>query len=107
MRRNWGVKIFGIALLGLIVIAGFGQAVLQLWNLVMPQVFGLHPITFWQAVGLLALSWILLGRFSGPSFGRRRWRRWEEMTPHQREMLRKGLAKRCGHFENPATDVKA
>ena len=61
MRSTWMVRIFVIAILALIVIAGFGQAVLQLWNLLMPDIFGLHPISFWQAVGLMALSWILFG----------------------------------------------
>ena len=61
MRSRWVVRIFGIAIFLLIVIAGFGQAVLQLWNLLMPDIFGLHPISFWQAVGLMGLSWILFG----------------------------------------------
>ena len=32
-----------------------------LWNITMPQVFGLKEITFWQAVRILLLSYILFG----------------------------------------------
>ena len=85
----------------------FGFAVKALWNWLMPLLFGLSAITFWQACGLLLLSWILLGGFRGVggyarsgSYGRRdrgrgdrweRWRRWREMTPEQRAALREQL----------------
>ena len=85
----------------------FGFAVKALWNWLMPLLFGLSTITFWQAWGLLLLSWILLGGFRGVggyarsgSYGRRdrgrgdrweRWRRWREMTPEQRAALREQL----------------
>jgi hypothetical protein len=97
-----------IGIIGIMAIAIFGEVVLQLWNYVMPGVFGLHPITFWQALGLLALSWILLGRFGG-SFERRarRRRQWDEMTPEQREMMRKGLSGGCGRFDQPGDQPAA
>lgn len=41
----------------------FGFAVMLLWNWVLPVVAGLPKITFWQALGLLALSRILFGGF--------------------------------------------
>ena len=31
----------------------------------MPAIFGLHAISFWQALGLLVLSKILFGGFHG------------------------------------------
>ena len=92
----------------LIFIAGFGQAVLHLWNWLMPALFGLRAITFWQAVGLLSLSWILFGGFRGfggsgrsypyPRRGRwERWQRWQEMTPEERAALREALERgACG-----------
>ena len=113
MRSTWVVRIFGIAIFLLIVIAGFGQAVLQLWNLLMPEIFGLHPISFWQAVGLMALSWILfggLGMFRGrpmPYWRHRIAERLEHMPPEEREKLRQGLRRRCGWGEAPPTDPKA
>jgi hypothetical protein len=93
-------KTFGIALIVIIVIAGFGQAVLQLWNWLMPTIFGLPAISFWQAVGLLGLSWILFGGLRGFGFHDVRMRRhshdrpWR-MTSEERKSLRKSLAASC------------
>ena len=61
MFRIWAVRIFGIALIIVIVLTGFGNAVLFLWNNVIPEVFRLPVITYWQAVGLFCLSWIFFG----------------------------------------------
>ncbi len=33
----------------------FGEVVMHLWNWLMPMLFGLHAITFWQGIGLLIL----------------------------------------------------
>jgi len=95
----------------LVFIVGFGEAVLRLWNWLMPALFGLPSITFGQAWGLMLLSWILLGGFrgfGGPArswrYGRgehwQRWRRWHEMTPEQRAALREALDRRPGHHSH-------
>ncbi len=114
MKYRWAVRLFQIALILTIVIAGFGQAVLQLWNWLMPGIFGLPSLTFWQAVGLLGLSWILFGGWRGfPGGGSRYWRRgmrerWEQMTPAQREEFRRGLESRCGRRPDvPAAEPNA
>jgi len=88
--------------IGAIVIAGFGWAVLALWNWLMPAIFGLPLLSFWQAVGLLGLSWILFGSWRGLHGHGRHWRsgmreRWEHMTPEERENFRKTMAQRCGY----------
>ena len=112
MRRDWIVGVFELAILILIVVAGFGQAVLQLWNWLMPGIFGLPRISFWQAVGLLGLCWLLFGQgFLGrPAYStpwRRRVReRWAQMTPEEREKFRAGLQGQCGHFEPPPVQPK-
>ena len=113
MKRSWAVKIVELAVLLLIVIAGFGQAVLHLWNWLMPSIFGLQRISFWQAMGLLGLCWILFGQgFLGRPPHRRSWRhrmrdRWEQMTPEEREKFRAGLQAQCGYFEPPSAQPKA
>jgi len=106
MRKNIPLRLFGIALFLLIVVAGFGMAVLQLWNLLIPDIFGLHPIGFWQAVGLLALSWILFGGWRG--FGRPAGYgpRWRHMTPEQREMFREAMESRCRRPAAPPAESK-
>jgi len=90
-----------IALLITIAIAGFGQAVLQLWNLLMPELFGLRPLRFWQAVGLMALSWILFGGLRGFGMIAGPGRSstpdsWVRLTPEERERFRRGIAQARG-----------
>lgn len=95
----------GLKILVIVLVAGtaLSFAVMGLWNHLMPAVFGLHAINFWQALGLLVLSKILFGGFRGrPCFGRH-WRermfdRWERMTPEEREKFRAGMGGRCGPF---------
>ncbi|MFN8009678.1 MAG: hypothetical protein U0V70_22120 [Terriglobia bacterium] len=112
MRKSFCTILgFKIVLFLTIAIAGFGQAVLHLWNWLMPTLFGLHPISFWQAVGLLALSWILFGGWRGlggrPGPGghmrRRLLERWEKMTPEERDRFRAGLSHGCGRSQGQAS----
>ena len=97
-----------ILLIVLTAAAVFTLVVFQLWNWLMPTLFGLHTITYWQALGLLVLSRMLLGGLRGrPHFGppwrRRMWERWQHMTPEEREKFRAGMRERCGHHVPPAT----
>ena len=57
--------IFGIVFTGL-----FSLLVFLLWNWLMPAIFGLAAITFFQAFGLLVLSKILFFGFHGGSHSR-------------------------------------
>ncbi len=55
-----GMIIFGgIAIIGLVILFGF--VIMWLWNWLMPEIFGLTTLTYWQAVGLFILLKILLG----------------------------------------------
>lgn len=49
------------AFIGMIAIAIvlLGYPLMLLWNWLMPNIFGLPEITFWQAIGLNLLSTIL------------------------------------------------
>jgi hypothetical protein len=110
MRRHWPIKVLGVLLFVTIFIAGFGSGAFFLWNMMMPAIFGLPVITFWQAVGLLALSWLFFGGWRGMGVGRHRhWgpgmrARWAAMTPEQREQFAKGLGTRCGGASVPAAE---
>lgn len=57
----WHRLTFKVALWATIALAGFGSAVWQLWNHLMPDIFGLTPIGYWQACGLMGLCWLLFG----------------------------------------------
>jgi hypothetical protein len=89
------VRFFGKALLALVAIAVLGWIVMTLWNWVIPAVFvGGRAIDYFHALGLLVLSRILFGGFRGRSgwHGRGPWRRWERMTPEERENFLKGVS---------------
>ena len=89
-----------------------GELVMHLWNWLLPPMFGWRLITFWQAVGLLALCRILFGGVSGRGYRRSNWRgrrmaeRWQHMTPEEREKFREGMRGRCGNFDATATEPK-
>mgnify|MGYP006278306167 FL=1 len=53
------VMVIGMALLGIGALFLFGLIVMWLWNWLMPEIFGLPEITYWQGWGLLVLSCIL------------------------------------------------
>ncbi len=92
-----------------------GELVMYLWNWLLPTLFGWRQITFWQAVGLLALCRILFGGWGGhhgprPNMRRRMAERmderWEKMTPEEREKFRQGWRSRCAGLEVPPTGPK-
>jgi len=62
------VMIIGFVLLGLVtvtaLVAIFGFAVQWLWNTLMPEVFNLPEVSYWQAVGLAVLAQIFFGNHS-------------------------------------------
>lgn len=58
-----GWVIIGLGFAGLLALV-FGAAVMWVWNMLMPAVFGLSKITFWQAFGMVILAKLLFGGFS-------------------------------------------
>ncbi|MEE4197284.1 MAG: hypothetical protein V2I54_06540 [Bacteroidales bacterium] len=62
-----GLRIFGFVILGAIGVAFlaliFGYFVMLLWNWLMPMLFNLTTITFWQAVGIVILARLIFGGF--------------------------------------------
>ena len=101
MRRKW-IFLAPLAILGfLLFIAIGGEVVKQLWNWLLPPLFGFREVTFWQALGLLALCRILVGGFGWHGSGRANYRRhmaerWERMTAEERERFQQSWRGRCG-----------
>lgn len=62
--RKFGT-IIGWVLLGIVAIIGFallfGFGIMWLWNWLMPDLFGLMTINYWQAVGIFVMAKILFG----------------------------------------------
>ena len=110
MKRHWILR--GLKFLLFVALAAtvFGFVVMWLWNWLMPVIFGLHAITYWQALGLLVLSKILFGFHGRPGFAmhwrQRMMERWEQMTPEEREKFRAGMRARCGPSTPPAAEPK-
>jgi hypothetical protein len=110
MRKRWIVLAPLILLAFPLFIAVGGEVVKYLWNWLLPPLFGWRLITFWQALGILALCRILFGGFgchgSGrPNFRRRMAERCEHMTPEERERFRQRMRERWG-FGPPASESK-
>ncbi|HZK98044.1 MAG TPA: hypothetical protein VFC67_27830 [Prolixibacteraceae bacterium] len=77
--------------------AAFGFLTMHLWNWLMPGIFHLPELTFWQTIGLMLLSRLILGGFGGHH--RRRHdhcrtnmhEKWEKMTPEERENFKEHI----------------
>jgi len=110
MRRRW-IFWAPLVILGLLLfIAVGGEVVRQLWNWLLPPLFGWRQINFWQAIGILALCRILFGGFglhgsNRSDYRRRMAERWEHMTPEERERFRQGIRGRWG-FCPPMSESK-
>jgi len=108
MRRRW-VYITPLAILGIVLLIAIGGYIVQqLWNWLLPALFAWRQITFWQAIGMLALCRILFGGWGGrggyrSGFRRRMAERWDAMTPEERERFRQGMRGRCGIGASPST----
>jgi len=97
-RAKW-IFIAPLAIAGLVLFAFLGGGlVMLLWNWLLPPLFGGPVVTFWQALGLLALSRILFGGFGRHGGGYRSHR-----TPEERERMRQRLRARFG-FGGPADE---
>lgn len=66
-ERPRGLKLVGYILAGisLAVLFAFlfGYFVMLLWNWLMPVIFGLPCINYWQAVGIIVLARLIFGGF--------------------------------------------
>ena len=102
MKR--GFLCFGHIACGLAAAAAFSALVMCLWNWLMPAIFGLTAICFWQALGLLVLAKLLFGGFGhhhGWGMKHRHHghihKKWMKMTPEER---REFIEKQHHHFHH-------
>ena len=95
-RKPYLIPLF--IMLGIAGIALFGWVVMLLWNAVMVAAVGANVVTFWQALGLLVLSRILVGGFGGGKSRRgNNWRgKWMSMTPEEKTQFQNEWKQRGG-----------
>lgn len=102
MKATWIAKFF---LMGVVALAAIGAVTMLLWNWLVPTLFQGPIITFWQALGLLALTKILFWSFGKGSYNRHRpwgyrWKqKWENMTPQEREQYKARMKEKWCSWE--------
>jgi len=85
------------------ILALISYIVMLLWNNLLPDIFHVTTITYWQAAGLLILSKILFG-FGGPKgrggapWMRHKMERFKNMSPEEQERFREQMRARCGKW---------
>lgn len=76
-----------------------GAVVMLLWNNLIPDIFGLQPLSYLQALGLFLLSRILFGNF-GPGNRKPPFLKFREkmmnMSPEEQQQFKEEWKKRCG-----------
>src|SRR6185436_9269757 len=93
MKKFWMMRIVKGIIFFLLFGFLFGYVVMNLWNWLMPTLFGVtHLVTFWEAIGIIILCKILFGGFH--RWGGRHWhghqgwkggywkQKWEEKLSH-------------------------
>lgn len=76
----------------------FVFVVMWLWNHLMPGIFGLREISYWEAFGLFLLSKLLFGGFHGGG-GRSKWkdcdgpgrREWRRMSAEEKQKYKEEM----------------
>jgi hypothetical protein len=110
MKTHGILRVLKFVLFVVLAATVFSFVVMLLWNRLMPAIFGLHVISYWQALGLLVLSKILFGFRGRPGFPgdwrMRLIRHWEDMTPEERDAFRVGMRRRCSPTAPPAAAPK-
>jgi len=92
-------------------LAAGSAAVWLLWNWLMPEIFKLPAISFWQAMGLLVLSRILVGGWGGrkshhkPYFAKEALKeKLMHMTDEERQKFKEEWKQRCNKPDNNPSD---
>lgn len=108
MIMKKGLKIALMIVLGFLAVGVFTYATMWLWNWLVPELFKGPVISYWQALGLLALSKILfsgLGGKGGGGGGRAKayWReRLRAMSPEEREQFKAKMKDKWCRWEEKA-----
>jgi len=108
---NKAVKIAKWTILGFVFVIAFGGIVMLLWNWLIPSIFSLREITFWEALGLLLLGKLLFGGFHGKgrSGNAMHWKqhyynKFSNMTPEERDRFKAKMKEKWCYRDKSATE---
>ena len=103
-RLHFRKKLIFVPFLIVGILALLSYVVMLLWNNLLPDIFHITAITYWQAAGLLVLCKILFG-FGGPRGGHRgapwmrhKMERIKNMSPEEQDRFREQMRARCGKW---------
>ena len=98
------LKFLFFLVMGALFLFVTGHVIMYLWNGILAGATGVKTLNFWESLGLLLLSRILVGgmRFGGGSRGpwknpRSHWKeKWMQMSEEERAQFREKWKERCG-----------
>ena len=95
-------RFFVLPLIIIVAVLLISAVVMLLWNAILPELLNVHPIGYWQAVGLLILCKILFGGFGprrhggAPPSRRMHWSdKWSGMTEEEKARFKEEWKRRC------------
>lgn len=103
--KNKPFRIAFFLVMGTAFVLLFGWLLMTLWNQALVPAVGAYPIGFWQALGILVLSRLLLGRpgmKKRPGHWMKMRARWMNMSEEEKLQFRTACENRWGHrFTGP------
>ena len=90
--RFWNKRAIFFPIAWVAIIFLLSWVVMLLWNSILPETIGVKTISFWQSMGILALSKILFSGFHGGQ--KRRFNRLEDFNHEDRKKMREEWKKR-------------
>lgn len=92
------LKYILIAILAVVFLLLFSYGFMYLWNWLMPDVFGINKVTYWQAVGILVMAKIIFGGF-GDHDSHKKKKKSKKCRPRKSSHLTTDFTK-WKHYEN-------
>jgi hypothetical protein len=99
-----------IVVVAVLALAGF--VVMNLWNWLIPAIFHLGVITFWQALGIFVLCKILFGHKghrmhrSGPWMRQRMEERFRNMSSEEKEKFKEKMKRHRCNWDRYGDDTR-
>lgn len=115
-KRGWWIAKFVV--FGVLMVVLLGSVTQFLWNFIMPDIFGLPVINFWQGLAMFTLAKLIFGfgGGGGNKWGRYRGQQWRahwaekysKLSPEERERFKQKFKEKwCAWEENPVKQTEA